>query len=141
MLEFRNYLILKAGEQSEFLIFAPRFAVVNEIDGTVILMFVVQNNQVVFNTAIISKALIQEIILGMNMRSPAVDSQGRPLLEINVPAGKLVFRSEDEDPPLFSPVAHALPCWCHLDRYTTPFRTHLLHQSCSVDKHIDLAAA
>lgn len=85
------------GEQSEFLIFAQRFAVVNEIDGTVIPMFVVQNNQVVFNTAIISKALIQEIILGMNIRSPAVDSQGRPLLEINVPAGKLVFRSEDED--------------------------------------------
>lgn len=52
------------GEQSEFLIFAQRFAVVNEIDGTVIPMFVVQNNQVVFNTAIISKALIQEIILG-----------------------------------------------------------------------------
>lgn len=85
------------GEQSEFLIFAQRFAVVNEIDGTVIPMFVVQNNQVVFNTAIISKALIQEIILGMNIRSPTVDSQGRPLLEINVPAGKLVFRSEDED--------------------------------------------
>ncbi|OAE15548.1 host specificity protein [Pseudomonas brenneri] len=85
------------GEQSEFLIFAQRFAVVNEIDGTVIPMFVVQNNQVVFNTAIISKALIQEIILGMNIRSPAVDSQGRPLLEINVPAGKLVFRSEHED--------------------------------------------
>ncbi|WP_353844678.1 MULTISPECIES: phage tail tip fiber protein [Pseudomonas] len=47
MLEFRNYFILKAGERSEFLIFAPRFAVVNEIDGIVIPMFVVQNNQVV----------------------------------------------------------------------------------------------
>nr|WP_252193798.1 DUF1983 domain-containing protein [Pseudomonas sp. TAE6080] len=38
---------MKAGERSEFLIFAPRFAVVNEIDGIVIPMFVVQNNQVV----------------------------------------------------------------------------------------------
>ncbi len=82
------------GEQSEFLIFAQRFAVVNEIDGTVIPMFVVQNNQVVFNTAIISKALIQEIILGMTLRSEDLDSRGRPLLEINVKAGTFALRGD-----------------------------------------------
>lgn len=82
------------GEQSEFLIYAQRFAIVNEIDGTVIPMFVVENNQVVFNTAIISKAIIQEIILGMTLRSPTVDSKGRPLLEINIPAGTLAVRGE-----------------------------------------------
>ena len=82
------------GEQTEFLIFAQRFAVVNEIDGTVIPMFVVQNNQVVFNTAIISKALIQEIILGMTLRSEDLDSRGRPLLEINVKAGTFVLRGD-----------------------------------------------
>lgn len=82
------------GEQSEFLIFAQRFAVVNEIDGTVIPMFVVQNNQVVFNTAIISKALIQEIILGMTLRSEDVDSRGRPLLEINVKSGTFALRGD-----------------------------------------------
>lgn len=80
------------GEQSEFLIFAQRFAVVNEIDGTVIPMFVVQNNQVVFNTAIISKAFIREIILGMNLRSAAVDGNGQPLFELNVATGSWVFR-------------------------------------------------
>lgn len=80
------------GEQSEFLIFAQRFAVVNEIDGTVIPMFVVQNNQVVFNTAIISKAFIQEIILGMNLKSAAVDGNGQPLFELNVATGSWVFR-------------------------------------------------
>ncbi|PIB41827.1 host specificity protein [Pseudomonas sp. 2822-15] len=82
------------GEQSEFLIMAQRMAVVNEIDGKVIPMFVIENDQAVFNTAIISKAIIQEIILGMVLRSPTVDSKGRPLLEINIPAGTFIVRGE-----------------------------------------------
>ena len=81
------------GEQSEFLIMAQRMAVVNEIDGKIIPMFVIENGQAVFNTAIISKAIIQEIVLGMVLRSPAVDSLGRPLLEINIPAGTFTLRS------------------------------------------------
>lgn len=81
------------GEQSEFLIFAQRFAVVNEVNGQVDPMFVLENGQAVFNTAIISKAIIQEIVLGMVLRSPAVDSLGRPLLEINIPAGTFTLRS------------------------------------------------
>ncbi|WP_282389795.1 phage tail protein [Pseudomonas sp. PS01296] len=81
------------GEQSEFLIMAQRMAVVNEIDGKVVPMFVIENGQAVFNTAIISKAIIQEIVLGMVLRSPAVDSKGRPLLEINIPAGTFTLRS------------------------------------------------
>ncbi|WP_119739742.1 phage tail protein [Pseudomonas sp. Larv2_ips] len=81
------------GEQSEFLIFAQRFAVVDEVSGQLVPMFVVQNNQVVLNQAIISKAFIQEIILGMTLRSEAVDPKGRPLLEINVKAGTLTLRS------------------------------------------------
>ncbi|WP_330565793.1 DUF1983 domain-containing protein [Pseudomonas yamanorum] len=81
------------GEQSEFLIFAQRFAIVNEISGKVDPMFVIENGQAVFNTAIISKAIIQEIVLGMVLRSPAVDSLGRPLLEINIPAGTFTLRS------------------------------------------------
>lgn len=81
------------GEQSEFLIFAQRFAVVNEVDGKIDPMFVLENGQAVFNMAIISKAIIQEIVLGMVLRSPAVDSLGRPLLEINIPAGTFTLRS------------------------------------------------
>ncbi|AVJ21396.1 phage tail protein [Pseudomonas sp. MYb193] len=81
------------GEQSEFLIMAQRMAVVNEIDGKVVPMFVIENGQAVFNTAIISKAFVQEIILGMVLRSPTVDSKGRPLLEINIPAGTFTVRS------------------------------------------------
>ncbi|NIL19674.1 DUF1983 domain-containing protein [Pseudomonas sp. AN3A02] len=81
------------GEQSEFLIFAQRFAIANEVSGKVDPMFVIENGQAVFNTAIISKAIIQELILGMVLRSPAVDSLGRPLLEINIPAGTFTLRS------------------------------------------------
>ncbi|MPQ85517.1 DUF1983 domain-containing protein [Pseudomonas sp. MAFF 730085] len=81
------------GEQSEFLIMAQRMAVVNEIDGKVVPMFVIENGQAVFNTAIISKAFVQEIILGMVLRSPTLDSKGRPLLEINIPAGTFTVRS------------------------------------------------
>jgi len=81
------------GEQSEFLIFAQRFAVVDEVSGQLVPMFVVQNNQVFINQAIINKAFIQEIILGMTLRSESVDSKGRPLLEINVKAGTFTLRS------------------------------------------------
>ena len=85
------------GEQAEFLIFAQRFAVVDEVSGAVVPMFVVQNNQVFINQAIINKAFIQEIILGMTLRSEAVDSKGRPLLEINVKAGTFTLRGEGVD--------------------------------------------
>ncbi|AUZ46527.1 TipJ family phage tail tip protein [Pseudomonas orientalis] len=85
------------GSQSEFLIMAQRMAVVNEIDGKVVPMFVIENGQAVFNTAIISKAIIQEIILGMVLRSPTADSKGRPLLEINIPAGTITVRGEGTD--------------------------------------------
>jgi predicted phage tail protein len=85
------------GEQSEFLIFAQRFAVVDEVSGQLVPMFVVQNNQVFLNQAIINIAFIQQIILGMNLRSESVDSKGRPLLEINVKTGTFVLRGEGTD--------------------------------------------
>ena len=84
------------GEQSEFLIFAQRFAVVDEVSGQLIPMFVVQGNQVVLNQAIISKAFIQEIILGMTLRSEAVDSTGYPLIELDMKTGKFVFRGSKD---------------------------------------------
>ncbi len=81
------------GDTSEIIAFAQRFSVVNEIDGKVIPMFVVEGNQVFFNTAIISTVFVQQIILGMTIRSEAVDSQGRPLLEIDVKSGTFTLRS------------------------------------------------
>lgn len=83
------------GETSEILAFAQRFAIVDEASGQMILPFVVQGGQVFMNTAIINQAFIKEIIMGMVIRSEALDSKGRPLLEINFKAGTLSLRGQD----------------------------------------------
>jgi predicted phage tail protein len=84
--------------QSQFLVSADRFAVVNTLaGGGFVTPFVVQNGQVVIDTALISRAFIQEIVLGMTLRSEAVDAKGRPLLEINVKAGTFTLRSTGAD--------------------------------------------
>ncbi|UVL53935.1 phage tail protein [Pseudomonas sp. B21-035] len=82
-------------ETSEILAFAQRFAVVDEVSGQISVPFVVQNGQVFINQAFISQAFIKEVILGSTLRSAAVNSQGLPLLEINIPAGTLVLRGQD----------------------------------------------
>ncbi|MGX5797335.1 phage tail tip fiber protein [Pseudomonas sp. E2-15] len=82
------------GEQAEFLIFAQRFAVVDEVSGAVVPMFVVQNNQVFISQAIINKALIQEIIASMSIKSEAVDAQGQPLIDINFVTGQFIVRGQ-----------------------------------------------
>ncbi|QQU69372.1 phage tail protein [Pseudomonas fluorescens] len=80
------------GEQSEFLVMAQRFAIVNEVSGKVDPMFVIENGQAIFNTAIISKAFIEQIILGMSLRSAAVDAYGNPLIELNMATGSFALR-------------------------------------------------
>ncbi|KPM65573.1 host specificity protein J [Pseudomonas putida] len=84
-----------AGLQSQFLVSADRFAVVNGINGTLSSPFVVQNGQVFINQAFINQAFIQQIILGMTLRSQAVDSQGRPLIELNMVNGTFTLRGQD----------------------------------------------
>lgn len=86
-----------AGLQSQFLVSADRFAVVNGINGTLASPFVVQNGQVLMNTALINTAFIQQIILGMTLRSQAVDSQGRPLIELNMVSGAVTIRGQTAD--------------------------------------------
>ncbi|MCF5546171.1 DUF1983 domain-containing protein [Pseudomonas salomonii] len=81
------------GNTSEILAFAQRFAIVDEVSGNLILPFVVQDGQVFINQAVINTAFIQNIVLGMTLKSEALDSQGRPLLEINVKAGTFTLRS------------------------------------------------
>jgi len=84
-----------AGLQSQFLVSADRFAVVNGVNGTLSSPFVVQNSQVFINQAFINTAFIQQIILGMTLRSQAVDSQGRPLIELNMVNGTFTLRGQD----------------------------------------------
>lgn len=84
------------GDTSEIIAFAQRFSIVDEVSGQLITPFVVSGGQVFINQAVINTAFIQQIILGMTLRSEAVDSKGRPLLEINVKAGTLTLRGEGD---------------------------------------------
>jgi predicted phage tail protein len=84
-------------QESQILAFAQRFAILDEVSGQMIAPFVVQGGQVFINTAIISTAFIKELILGMTLRSAALNSQGLPLLEINIPAGTLTLRGQTAD--------------------------------------------
>ncbi|UBM27196.1 DUF1983 domain-containing protein [Pseudomonas sp. p1(2021b)] len=86
-----------AGLQSQFLVSADRFAVVNGINGTLSAPFVVQGGQVYINQAFINQAFIQNIVLGMTLRSQAVDSQGRPLIELNMVTGAVSIRGQSVD--------------------------------------------
>ncbi|MDI2590037.1 DUF1983 domain-containing protein [Pseudomonas sp. 681] len=85
------------GETSEFLAFAQRFAVVDEVSGQIVTPLVVEGGQVFINAALINTAFIKELVLGMTLRSAALNSQGLPLLEINLPAGTLTLRGQTAD--------------------------------------------
>ncbi|ROL94147.1 host specificity protein [Pseudomonas chlororaphis] len=84
-------------QESQILAFAQRFAILDEVSGQMIAPFVVQGGQVFINTAIISTAFIQNLVLGMTLRSAALNSEGLPLLEINIPAGTLTLRGQSAD--------------------------------------------
>jgi predicted phage tail protein len=84
-----------AGLQSQFLVSADRFAVVNNINDTLSSPFVVQNGQVFINQAFINTAFIQQIVLGMTLRSKAVNAQGLPLIELNMVTGAFTVRGQD----------------------------------------------
>ncbi|WP_324727126.1 host specificity protein J [Pseudomonas chlororaphis] len=87
-----------AGLQSQFLVSADRFAVVNGMGGGALAVpFVVQDGQVFINQAFINQAFIKELVLGMTLRSAAVNSEGLPLLEINIPAGTLTLRGQSAE--------------------------------------------
>lgn len=83
------------GDIGEILLSAQRVAIINGIDGDESNLFVFQNGQLFLNQAFINTAFIQQIILGMTLRSQAVDSQGRPLIEMNMVNGTFTVRGQD----------------------------------------------
>ncbi|MFG0400561.1 DUF1983 domain-containing protein [Pseudomonas sp. zjy_11] len=83
------------GETAEILAYAQRFAIVDESSGQMTLPFVVSNGQVFINQAVINQAFIQNLVLGMTLRSQAVNSQGLPLIEINLVTGAFTVRGQD----------------------------------------------
>lgn len=86
-------LSIAAGDTAEILAFAQRFAIIDEVTGQLRAPFIVQDGQVFINYAMIDTAFIQNLVLGMTLRSSAVNAKGQPLLEINIPAGMLTLRS------------------------------------------------
>lgn len=83
------------GETAEILAYAQRFAIVDESSGQMTLPFAVSNGQVFINQAVINQAFIQNLVLGMTLRSQAVNSQGLPLIEINLVTGAFTVRGQD----------------------------------------------
>ncbi|WP_047299596.1 phage tail tip fiber protein, partial [Pseudomonas lundensis] len=60
------------GDTSEILAFAQRFAIIDEVTGQLRTPFVVQGGQVFINYAMIDTAFIQNLVLGMTLRSSAL---------------------------------------------------------------------
>ncbi|MNJ22281.1 hypothetical protein D3C77_166490 [compost metagenome] len=85
------------GEIGEILLSAQRVAIINGIDGDESNLFVFQDGQMFVNTAFINKAFIQELILGMILRSQATDAFGRPLIELNMITGSFTVRGQTAD--------------------------------------------
>ncbi|WP_052261107.1 TipJ family phage tail tip protein [Pseudomonas sp. C5pp] len=83
------------GEEGEILLMAQRVAFIDGLNGNVVAGLVVENGQVMMNTALISKAFIQELVAGLTIRSETLNAQGLPLLEVNFKAGTFTLRGQD----------------------------------------------
>ncbi|HCF5592868.1 TPA: phage tail protein [Pseudomonas aeruginosa] len=72
---------------------ADRFLWFNSSSGQTVAPVSIVGGQMFINEALINRAFIRELILGMRLQSQALDSQGRPLIDIDFVSGKLVVRS------------------------------------------------
>lgn len=85
------------GMQSQVLFQADRFAVINTANGQIASPFVIQGGQVFINEALIGTATIQNALVGATLESVAKDSQGNPLVRINLQTGAFELRAERAD--------------------------------------------
>ncbi len=83
------------GSVGQIIMSADQVVIANGLSGPEANLFVFQNGQMYVNTAFINSAFIQQLILGMTLRSQAVDSQGRPLIELNMVTGTFTLRGQD----------------------------------------------
>ena len=72
---------------------ADRFLWFNSSSGQTVAPVSIVGGQMFINEALINRAFIRELIMGMRLQSQALDSHGRPLLDIDFVSGKLVVRS------------------------------------------------
>ena len=68
-----------AGLQSQFLVNANRFSVVNDVNGTLSAPFTVQNGQVFMDSALIKDGTISSAKIGNSIQSTAMSSNGLPI--------------------------------------------------------------
>lgn len=80
--------------QSQILFQADRFAVINVANEQVTAPFVIQGGQTFINQALIGDAWITNAMIGNEVKSNAVDSQGRPLWRLDK-AGVAEFNAAD----------------------------------------------
>lgn len=83
------------GSVGEILLSADRVAIINGINGPEANLFVFQNGQLYLNSALINQAYIQNLIVGMTLKSQALNAQGLPLIEINLVTGAFTVRGQD----------------------------------------------
>ncbi|MBA1317992.1 DUF1983 domain-containing protein [Pseudomonas monteilii] len=83
------------GSVGEILLSADRVAIINGLNGPEANLFVFQNGQLFLNSALINQAFIQSLVVGMTLRSQAVNAQGLPLIEINLASGSFTVRGQD----------------------------------------------
>ncbi|WMJ68733.1 host specificity protein J [Stenotrophomonas sp. 24(2023)] len=69
--------------QSQILFQADRFALVNVINGNVTSPFVIHGGQTFISQALIGDAWITNAMIGSEVKSNAIDSQGRPLWRLD----------------------------------------------------------
>ncbi|MBI6740925.1 phage tail tip fiber protein [Pseudomonas syringae] len=73
---------------SQILLAASRVAIFDpNVSGSVKPLLVTQGNQVFINDAVINKAFIQELVLGMTITSKALAPNGKPVLKIDFQTG------------------------------------------------------
>ncbi|MCI1036319.1 TipJ family phage tail tip protein [Pseudomonas putida] len=83
------------GSVGEILLSADRVAIINGLNGPESSLFVFQDGQLFLNSALINQAFIQSLVVGMTLRSQAVNAQGLPLIEINLASGSFTVRGQD----------------------------------------------
>lgn len=83
------------GTIGEILLSADRVAIINGLEGAEASLFVFQNGQLFLNSALINQAFIQNLIVGMTLKSQAVNSQGLPLIELNMVTGAFNLRGQE----------------------------------------------
>jgi predicted phage tail protein len=80
--------------QSQFVVTADRFAVLNTADagGTLTSPFIIENGQVFMADAVIKRATIQNAIVGNYLVSSANTTWGGPVMSLNMVTGEIIAR-------------------------------------------------